>query len=330
LATGAEVVIDHGPGTLHDATVVGPWVQVDVHDPVRGRKEAMTLPTSGPFHRIGGRRCWPDAPNVGHGRLDRRWLPLAGGAPGKKRPEVLMALGPDLVLTGAGGALALEAGGTITPIAPAECKPTPLARSHEDRSLLFACATTDPAELRLWREGAARTLPVKVSNPPAEGEWLPDLERAMYDMLERPAKRIAQIELPDEKRAIVDLVDGRTHPIDEHSPIASHGRRVLLYDEDSAPVIFDGGTGTAHELPEKGPGRHTEVQRGRLFAVGPRSHGDQPPGMLIDIEAAAVLGRFAGPALTVSTTGWVLSAETPRPSGGARLGPLRWVRPAAP
>jgi hypothetical protein len=291
--------------------------------------------SSGPLHREGGRRCWGDLyrrdPNT-----DRRWLPLAGGVAGKKRREVLMALGPDLVLRGTDGALTLERAGGSLPIAPAECKPLVLARSHEHRSLLLACATGDPAELRLWRDGSARALAIKVANPPAEGNYSSELERMMHDLRDaRGDARRASIPTPD-GRQVVDLADGRIlgdrlpRELDDYSGLAVHGRRMLLQSRFSGLAVVDEATGAWTRLKGKPPELSVDLHRGRLYAFTPRSSGDERAGILVDIEAAAVLGTFTAPVLTISETGWLLSPVPPAGRGEAKTGPLRWVRPTPP
>jgi hypothetical protein len=333
LADGDEREVDPGKGTLRLARMSGQWILAAVYDPTPGYAVGISSHSSGPDHTEGGRRCRGDRTDGGRLQLsgtDRRWAPLTGGEAASRR-DVLTSLGADLITRAADGALAIEHAGAAVELAPASCGGLVVARSEADGSVLVACkGSGDPAELRLWHGGAVRTLAVKIANPTPDEGIMSDLERTEHEGRDEAGGRRAAIATPD-GRMVLDLVTGRMQPAVEQEAVAAHDDILLLHRREGPFSIYDRATGAVVELPGVPPDMMDEAQQGRLFAAGPRADDPAPrPGMLVDLAAAVVLGTFTGPALAVSTTGWVLS---PAPAAGAASrsdGPLRWVRPTPP
>lgn len=325
LATGVEREITASRGELRNAELADGWVVAHVFHAVPGQVGTQLHSRSGPAHTVGGRRCRSDYPVPPHVN-ERHYAPLAGGV-ATPRADVVTTLGPDLIVRAKDGALAIEHAGTSKPLTPASCKGRVIARSAAHRSILVGCeGSGDPAELQLWQQGVLRTLDVKMTNATEDGFASP-LARAEHEL--GTSSRFVRIPVGT-SQVLIDLETAKTRELGEQYVAATHDTKVLLHRREGAFTIHDLATGASYQLPGTPPDMMIEAQRGRLFAAGPRSEGTEM-GMLVDLDAWTVLGTFRGPALAVSTTGWVLQpSPLPSPSVGqsaSTWGPLRWVRP---
>lgn len=324
LADGDERTIDPGNGSVARVTVTGRWVMSEVDDPQPGTTRNLRSGRSGPDHTVGGRRCRSDRPQE-PATTETRWAPL-GGSVATARKGAVTAVGDALAVREADGALSLVTPEATVPIAPAACQGAVLARWHAQRAVLHACPGPDGelAELRLWQGAATppttQTLDVKVDIRPGEyaeiGRW--------------GDGRFAVVRTAGDAAFLVDLATGRTRAADSSYAIATHGTKVLLHRPAGPLSTYDLTTGAWVDLPGASPDMMESDQRGRLFAAGRRIESDDEPlGQLVDLETSTVIGTFPGPALAVSSGGWVLSPKraTP-PSTASIVGPLRWVRPS--
>lgn len=325
LATGVEREITASRGELRNVELADGWVVAHVFHTIPGQVGTHHVGRSGPAHTVGGRRCRSDYPLPPHVN-ERHYAPLAGGV-ATPRADVVATFGADLIVRAKDGALAIEQAGTLAPITAASCKGRVIARSAALRSILVGCeGAGDSAELQLWKQGVLRTLDVKMTNTTEDGFASP-LARAEHEL--GSSSRFVRIP-SGTAQVLIDLETGKRLELGERYVVATHDTKVLLHRREGAFTIHDLATGTSYQLPGTPPDMMIEAQRGRLFAAGPRGAGTEP-GMLVDLDAWTVLGTFPGPALAVSTTGWVLQ-PSPLPSFSAGLsesswGPLRWVRP---
>ncbi len=333
LADGTEHEIDPGPGQLRQITIDGAWVMATVWDPAPGTLATINRHSSGPLHTVGGRRCRADWTHGG--RLDlsgtqRRWAPLGGG-PARTRKDVLAAVGADLIVRRADGALALEQAGGTAELAPAACHGVVLDRAHQQGSVLYACVNgLDSAPVHLWRGGSSHALGLAAAVGDNGADVLTDLERRELELRDRDGGRLSGVQTADGWVGI-DM-EGRHAPATSVSGTIIHEGHVLQSDGDKLAVV-DLTTGARAVLPVEERGFADLHQRGRLIALGWSAEGDAGMGgVLIDLHAGALLGRFTGPVHALSDGGWILTGTEAAPGkrGVTYTAPLHWVRPTAP
>jgi hypothetical protein len=345
VADGHEATIEAGPGRVFGVTLSGRWVQLDVYDPRPGQLQTISH-RSGPAHTVGGRRCWGDRA-ASMANTERRLAPLsAASSSAAARPDLVVAVGADLVVRDADGGLALARadGGAVVALTPPACAGGVLARDHQSGAVLIACAAADPAPLHLWRDGAIRALELAVPNPPAQSGYRSDLENSFAEVAADPhGARVVALEVrrgATELTELIDLATGRTHAAGDHYPLYQHDGVMVLHQRERGLALFDGPRAAWATLPGTPPDLMLRLGQGRLFAAGRRhdAGADAAPTMVVDLAAATVLGAVPAAPLALSTTGWILAPVPPPPcppgslcpariSTGAAEGPLRWMRP---
>lgn len=318
IETGAELVLDRGPGRFVHAWVdrTAPWIGVTVELPAAGRYLGRRAPYSTAYRgACRGPASISSSWGGGiAGPTTTRILASSGG-PAREVPGLIGLLGGDAIVRRDDLSLWREplAGGPAQQLVEPACDARVRAVSLASRALLVVC--------REQRD---------------DGDWALELRGLGAP---RPLGRVSQVDRDDPWRGgdvawkkvfvgggdtLVDLVRGRAVHKEfarvkySDGIVAWHGDRVLIRRERGL-LWFDLEDGVEHPLPGQIEAYPETYQSGPIVAVEP---------LVVDLTAGKVLGVMPRPVAVVVATGHLLAPEQPlRPGQEVPDGPLRWTLP---
>ncbi len=310
LSTGAEAIVDPGPGEVFraDFDPSGDWVVLRVvtaDTNGNGRLDWPTREAKAPFMRCTGpiprHPVWERPGDEGVTRAARVTGGTAVDAPG-----LVVPFGAALVERDAEGAFVLaEPNGSRSPFVPKSCEPHLLHVDAVRGVALATCAKKNGhADAELVARNYRKILGLELSSA-AGDRWVsgaprlvplhPGIDAVLVDLERRQIEWL----MPNDK---ILLTAG------DHA-LVLRGRTLVVHELGGAEHQFPGTVS---------PLEHT-VRSGTVMVV---------PPFVVDVATGALLGKTGARALAVASDGAVLAAEG-RAADAAHLavGPLSWSGP---
>ncbi|MBK7579372.1 MAG: hypothetical protein IPI67_04115 [Myxococcales bacterium] len=309
LATGAEVLLDPGPGDLWRIEVdpSGRYVvmQVLVDDTNKDKRISWPAPLRKSPRACRGPVATYDA-WVGRGDEPVvRLAPLTGGAT-ESVAGFVTALPSGVVLRGAGGKLTLRAATGTAELSPEPCGARVVLVDTSRDQLLVACTK---AKGRPKLELVARR---------GRAELDADVAHQSQDLIQAATQRLFPL-YPGSAVKLLDLVGKTLTPLSPGDIVlASDGSRALIRRKGQL-VVFDVDGAKTEILDAKVDASAEAVVSAPFVAVAP---------IVANLASGSVIGSFDGRPLGLSPDGRVLVAAGG--DGNARklaVGPLVWRTP---
>jgi hypothetical protein len=310
LDDGSERKLDPGPGSIWRARFDpgGTFVVVELINEDSNKNGRFDFPApllKAP--RPCGATPWRYHTWIDRGdRPSTVLVPLNGGAP-LLEPDLVMPIGDALLLRDASGALLLSRAGKKRVLEPAACKGRIVHADAERQLFVVGCAQkkTGKVSLELVTATSRKPLDIELSSV--------ELDREVSD-----SPRLVPL-YPGLETALLDTDRRELLPLKTADVVlATRGARALVRRGNTL-LFYDADNRSEQLLP-------VTLDRYPQLLVTPPFVYLSPA--LVDLDAAALVGRSSARPLALSSEGQLLISELS--ADGARLarGPLHWQTPS--
>jgi hypothetical protein len=235
-------------------------------------------------------------------------LPLNGG-PALHEPDLVFPVGDALLLRDETGALLLERAGKKRMLEPAACKARVVHADAARDLFVLGCAQkkkTGRVSLELASSVGRKALDIELASVESDRE--PDGSPRLVALY------------PGTDTVLLDAEKRELLPLQPGDSVLTVRAALALVRRGNALLIYDADTHAEHALPGT-LDRYPQVLLSAPYAfVSP---------LLVNLDAAAVVGQSKRHALALSNTGQLLLSDADPDVSGLTHGPLRWQTPGS-
>jgi hypothetical protein len=312
LQDGSERTLEAGPGAIWRARFDrgGAFVVVELLSADSNKNGRADFPAP----LLSTPRACSAGPALFHTWVERGdrpetvLLPLNGG-PALHEPDLVFPVGDALLLRDESGALFLERAGKKRILAPAACKARVVHADVARDLFVLGCAQakkTGRVSLELVGVAGRKALGIELASVESDRE--PDGSPRLVALY------------PGTDTVLLDAEKGELLPLQPGDSVLTVRAALALVRRGGALLIYDADTRTEHALPGT-LDRYPQVLLSAPYAfVSP---------LLVNLDAAAVVGQSKRHALALSNTGQLLLSDADPDASGLTHGPLHWQTPGS-